>query len=313
MKSSSMLDRITTIILLLICLALSAVILVRFTHSTSESAMAPLDMAGRTNETSVVNVAVQEVKRTTFERTTTLGGELISERDAVSITSTLSGKVTEVFVQEGQAVSKGDPIAVIDPSTAGSIYKSTTITSAVDGIIYSVSAYVGQQATNGTLLATIGKIGDLMIETSLSERYLSILHTGLEASFTTAAWPSESHSATVTQIGTQVNTANRTVKVRLSPQIQDSRFKEGMFVSVTLITEKLENVLVIPSDAVTTYLGEPVVYIAEDGVAKRVPVVISVTDDNHSVVASGLIGGEQLITAGSVVEGSRIAVIKEQV
>jgi len=86
-----------------------------------------------------------------------------------------------------------------------------------------------------------------------------------------------------------------------------------MFVSVTLITEKLENVLVIPSDAVTTYLGEPVVYIAEDGVAKRVPVVISVTDDNHSVVASGLIGGEQLITAGSVVEGSRIAVIKEQV
>jgi multidrug efflux pump subunit AcrA (membrane-fusion protein) len=86
-----------------------------------------------------------------------------------------------------------------------------------------------------------------------------------------------------------------------------------MFVSVTLITEKLEDVIVIPSDAITTYLGEPVVYIAEGGTAKRVAVTISVSDDNLSVITSGLSGGEQLITAGSVVEGSRIAVIKEEV
>lgn len=313
MKSLSMLEHITTIVLLLICVVLSTVIILRFTGNSSESAMALGDKMARSNEASIVNVAVQEVKPTTFTRTATLGGELTSERDAVSVNSTLSGKVTEVLVQEGQAVSKGDRLIVIDPSTAGSIYKSTTITSVMDGVVYSVSAYAGQQVANGTTLATIGKTGDLVIGTALSERYLSSLHTGLEATFTTAAWPNENHAALVSQIGTQVNTSNRTVKVTLNPQTQDTRFKEGMFVSVTLITEKLENVLVIPSDAVTTYLGEPVVYIAEEGMAKRVAVTISVSDDNQSVVTSGLFGGEQLITAGSVVEGSRISVIEEQV
>lgn len=310
---SSMLDRITTIILLLICLVLSVVIIARFTGGSSESGMNQPGMQARSNESSVVNVAVQEVNRTTFSRTTTLGGELTSERDAVSITSTLSGKVTEVFVTEGQTVSKGDPIAVIDPSTAGSTYKSTTVTSVMDGTVYQVSAYVGQQATNGTVLATVGKTGELVIETALSERYLATLHTGLEASFTTAAWPNEIQRAVVTHIGSQVQASNRTVKVILSPSVQDDRFKEGMFVSVTLITEKLEDVIVIPSDAITTYLGEPVVYIAEGGTAKRVAVTISVSDDNLSVITSGLSGGEQLITAGSVVEGSRIAVIKEEI
>ena len=276
---SSMLDRITTIILLLICLVLSVVIIARFTGGSSESGMNQPGMQARSNESSVVNVAVQEVNRTTFSRTTTLGGELTSEREAVSITSPLAGKVMEVFVKEGQSISKGDPIAVIDPS----------------------------------VLATIGRTGDLLIETTLSERYLSTLHTGLEASFTTAAWPNEIQRAVVTHIGSQVQASNRTVKVILSPSVQDDRFKEGMFVSVTLITEKLEDVIVIPSDAITTYLGEPVVYIAEGGTAKRVAVTISVSDDNLSVITSGLSGGEQLITAGSVVEGSRIAVIKEEV
>lgn len=313
MKSLSMLERITTIILLLICVVLSAVIILRFTGNPSESATNFGGMMARSSEASVVNVAVQEVTHSTFTRTTTLGGELTSERDAVSVNSTLSGKVTEVLVKEGQAIAKGDPLLVIDPSTAGSIYKSTTITSVMDGVVYSVSAYVGQQVANGTTLATIGKTGDLVIETALSERYLSSLHTGLEATFTTAAWPNENHAALVSQIGTQVKASNRTVKVILTPQTQDARFKEGMFVSVTLITEKLENVLVIPSDAVTTYLGEPVVYVAEEGMAKRVAVTISVSDDNQSVVTSGLFGGEQLITAGSVVEGSRISVIEEQV
>ncbi len=310
---SSIVDRITTIILLLICLVLSTVIIVRFTANATESSMNPQDMQKAVQKTSIVNVAVQEVKPTTFVRTTTVGGELVSERDAVAITSTLSGKVTQVFVTEGQTVSKGDPIAVIDPSTAGSSYKSTTITSMVDGVVYSVSSYAGQQATSQTVLATIGQTGALVIETALSERYLATLHTGLEASYTTAAWPDEIQTAVVTHIGSQVQASNRTVKVILSPSVRADRFKEGMFVSVTLITEKLEDVIAIPSDAITTYLGEPVVYVAEEGTAKRVAVTISVSDDNLSVITSGLLGGEQLITAGSVVEGSHITIIKEQV
>ncbi len=199
-----MLDRITTIILLLICLALSAVILVRFTHSSSESAMAPLDMAGRTNETSVVNVAVQEVKRTTFERTTTLGGELISERDAVSITSTLSGKVTEVFVQEGQAVSKGDPIAVIDPSTAAASTRAPPSPARwMESSIRYLRMSDSRQPT-GHCLPPSAKSGPDDRDVAFGAIFVHIAYC-LEASFTTAAWPSESHSATVTQIGDASN------------------------------------------------------------------------------------------------------------
>lgn len=304
-------EKIVTIVLLLICLGLAGIIGLHYlSGSTSRSSTMQ-----RPNQTSAgdttVNVSVASVKRATFRRTTTLGAELASSRQEVSIHSTIAGSVTQISVQAGQTVQAGDALFTVDPSTAGSKYKSTTVTSPLSGTVYALDGYVGQHVNTSDTLLSLGMTGKLEIKANISERFLSTLQVGMKAAFTTAAWPDEEFSATVQSIGSQVNTTNRTVEVMLSIDTSDSRLKEGMFVKLNLITEQQDDVLLIPTDAITTYLGEPVVYIAVDGKAKRVAITTTSSDDNQSVVSEGLVGGEQLITAGSVVDGSSVKIIGE--
>ena len=66
----------------------------------------------------------------------------------------------------------------------------------------------------------------------------------------------------------------------------------------------------IPSTALATYLGENVVYVVDGEHAKRVPVTRCSHNDTETVITSGLEAGNQVITAGSVTDGSRISVVK---
>lgn len=306
-------EKIVTIVLLLICLGLAGIIGLHYlSGSTSRSSTMQRPSQTSAGNTTV-NVSVASVKRATFTRTTTLGAELASSRQEVAIHSTIAGSVTQISVQAGQTVLAGDALFTVDPSTAGSKYKSTTVTSPLSGTVYTLDAYVGQHVNTSDTLLSLGMTGKLEIKANISERFLSTLQVGMKAAFTTAAWPDEEFSATVQSIGSQVNTTNRTVEVVLSIDTSDSRLKEGMFVKLNLITEQQDDVLLIPTDAITTYLGEPVVYIAVDGKAKRVAITTTSSDDNQSVVSEGLVGGEQLITAGSVVDGTSVKIIGEGV
>lgn len=313
MENKSIFDRIITLILLILCLSLATIIAIRFTSqdSTPVGNMPPnLGMQKTQNQ---INVSTVQVERGTFTKTTTLGAELTGSMDTVQVNSSVTGKVVSLPIKVGDPIHAGDTIAIVDPSTAGSTYKSTTITSALSGTVSEVHTYVGERVSQGQALISIEGGGELLIKAQISERFLSSLQLGLDATFTTSAWPDEPFEATLTSISASVNPTNRTVEVTLRPNTVDSRLKEGMFVSLSLVTEQQEQVLAIPSEAITTYLGENVVYVVEDGVAHRRAIVTGSSDDNTSVILEGLEGGEQLVIAGAVTEGSLVNIIKESV
>ena len=302
-------DRIITLILVALCIGLAITIAYKTLNDeqNDQGFMPPPNETAST----VINVSVESVEPTTFIKTTTMGAELKSSMEDITLTSTIAGKLTALYIQKGDVITSGDIIATVDPSNAGNIYKPSNIISEVSGTVYSVDTYVGAQINTSTSLATLGKAGELEVVANISERYLSTLQKGMKATFSTAAWSDESMSASVKSISPSVNSTNRTIEVTLSIDEKDDRLKEGMFVRLSLITEQIPNSLVIPSDAISTYLGEPVVYIVQEGKAKRVAITTSSSDDNKSVVTSGLVGGEQIIVAGSVVDGTSVKVIEE--
>lgn len=312
MEKSILFDRIVTTVLVLICIALAVVVVLRYLPRSDQSIAIPA-MVASSNGSSKVRVSTSPAEIGTFIRTTSMGAELKSSLDTISLSSTVSGKVTSLKVVTGQQVQAGDVIATVDPSTAGSVYKSSNIVSALSGTIYSVDTYVGAQITTNTSLATLGQGGDLEVVAQISDRFLSTLKAGMKATFTTSAWGEETFGATVKSISPNVNATNRTVEVTLSLNAPDARLKEGMYVKLSLATEEIPNAIIIPTDAITTYLGEPVVYVVEDGKAKRVPITTSSSDDNRSVITSGLVGIEEIITVGTVVDGTVVNVIKESV
>ncbi len=66
------------------------------------------------------------------------------------ITAPMPGKMTKVFVKEGQNVKKGDPLIVME-----AMKMEYTLKSDIDSIVEKVSAEVGQQVSLGHLLVQL--------------------------------------------------------------------------------------------------------------------------------------------------------------
>lgn len=306
-KPHSFLNTLTTLVLLGICVFLAYLI------GKSVLEKAPQSQRSQQNAPSTTaSVIAYTVEPGDFVRTSSFGAEIEGSMDSHKLYSTdVSGTITALYLEKGQSIKAGDTIAIIDPSSAGEIYKPSEVKASIGGTIYSVDSYVGEKVSTSTALATVGDSGDLQVVAKVSERYLSTLKVGMSATFTTSAWPDEPFKATVSSISPTVDTTSRTVEVTLKIDEKDVRLKEGMYVSLTLTVEEQDDVLMVPTTAIGSYLGEPVLFVVQDGKAKRVSVTPGSANDTSTIIESGLQAGDQVITAGSVTDGVAVSVVQQ--
>ncbi|MFA6690147.1 MAG: efflux RND transporter periplasmic adaptor subunit [Sphaerochaetaceae bacterium] len=310
-KKTSVASKIVTIVLLAICVYLAAVIGMHYASQKQASSQAQA-MGTRSSGTNTINVSVKTLATDTFTRTTTLGADLSSSMDTVDLySSDVAGKITALDISVGQVIKAGDTIATVDPSSAGEQYKPSDVKASIGGTIYSVDSYVGQTISTSTALGTVGSAGELEVIAYMNERFLSTVKPGMQATFTTMAWPNEPFDATIKTISPKIDASNRTFKVTLFIDKPDQRLKEGMYVKLKLIVEEVDDAIIVPTKAISTYLGNNVVYVVDGNAAKRVQVSLGSANDSETVITGGLSTGDQLIVAGSVTDGSPVAIVEE--
>ena len=302
-QKKSAMDRITTIVLLLICVAL-AIYFIFGSVGSRQHALPP-----SAAESSSINVQVSSAELGRFESYTRLNGEIGSYNSAVSILPDTSGTVTSILVKRGSTVKKGDVIAYIDPSRPGQSYQENPVTSPIDGEITSVPVSVGETVSASTAIAVVSGEKSLYIETSLPERYVGNMSVGMPALVHSVAFPDKTFNADVSYISPSIDTSTRTAAVELELTGDSSGLMEGMYVSVDLVTEAHDNVVMIPSSAVSQFGGETVVYVAEDGKASMRQIVTGSDNGTMVIAESGIEAGDLLITAGTVADGSAINVL----
>ena len=106
-----------------------------------------------------------------------------------------------------------------------------------------------------------------------------------------------------------MNTSNRTSDIELEIKSGAEKLKEGMFVTLDLVTEEQEDVITVPSNALTEVLDGSIVYKVVDGKAVRTPVTTGSSNDTRTVITSGINPGDMIITAGTVSDGSSVNVL----
>lgn len=301
---SSAFDRITTIILLLICVALAAYVIFG-SVGTREVAAAEEVIDNR------INVRAEAVAPDTFRNYTRLNGEIGSDTRDVAIVPDTAGNVVSILVSRGDEVKAGDVIAYIDPSRPGQSFKENPVTSPVDGIITSIPVSIGEQVSSASSIATVsGDNKTLYIEASLPERYIGTAEVGMAADFTSVAYPGETFTAELSYIAPYVKTTNRTSDIELQITSGSEKLKEGMYVTVDLVTEEIQNAISIPSSAVTETIDGSIVYVVENGTASLRNVTTGSRNESETVITSGLSAGDVVITAGTVADGSSVNVLE---
>ena len=192
-----------------------------------------------------------------------LSGDIISG-STVDVFSDVAGRVTRVYVDIGNRVNRGSPIAAVDPSKPGMNYIPGVASAPIAGIVVSLPVQIGATVSQVVPLARISGTNALEIRLYVAERFISKVAMNQHCEITLDAWPGEIFQGTIFEISPVVDPASRTMEIKLNVTNQGDKLKEGMFAKVKLITEQKENIVKIPASALIQRFGENYVFVVEE-------------------------------------------------
>lgn len=243
---------------------------------------------------------------------TKIQGDVVANSE-IKIYPKMEGKILERKVAIGDRVEVGDTIAFVDPSEIGKKYMPNPVESTVSGTVLSIPVHEGDTVTTTTVVATVGDISQVKIETYVPEIYISSLKIGANAEITFDAIPGTVFAAKISEINPVVDSESRTIKINLRLNRADSRVLAGMSASVKLVVEHRDGVILAPRDAVTEAGdgGSYVFVIKDDNTVERRTVTLGMEAESYFEIKKGLSVGEKVVTDGknSVTEGSSVSIV----
>lgn len=112
------------------------------------------------------------------------------------------------------------------------------------------------------------------------------------------------------------------MQIKLNLDSTDPRIKVGMYSKVRLITDKRENAMAIPFDAIVTRDGETFVFVVKrtgnensstgfPGIVSKQNVTLGIHVDDKVEILSGLKAGDEIVVRGQSVlaEGSPVNIV----
>ena len=216
------------------------------------------------------------------------------------VTSPLEGRLTTLKFDLNDRVKAGDEVGLVEtPELLG---KPLTLKAPIDGVIIERKATAGEVVDKTKEIYTISDPTQLWAIAEVKERDIGAVKLGQDASFTVLAYPQEKFHGKVVLIGNQVESGSRTLEVRIAVDNRDGRLKAGMFADIEIVTTVLDNVLLIPDDALQTDGGNQIVFVALDGnrIEKRV-VKLGLEQQGQVQVLEGLKAGDKVVAQGSFI------------
>jgi multidrug efflux pump subunit AcrA (membrane-fusion protein) len=263
------------------------------------AAQGPQNGAGNGRAATVVRVT--PVAPGTIENSVVINGDVLA-RNQVSIFPTVAGKLVETRAGVGDRVSRGDIVAMVDPSRPGEVYSRSPVISTIAGTVLQAPFSIGDTLSAQSAVFVVGDLSELRVETFVPERFVSTVRQGLGAQVVFEGIPGETFYAEVDEVSPVLDPASRTMRIRLrfaGGTGADPRIKAGMFATITLVTNTRADVPVIPRSSVINTYGSWIVFIVdENSVARRREVETGIENEELFEIVSGVEIGDRVVSAG---------------
>ncbi|WP_245444947.1 efflux RND transporter periplasmic adaptor subunit [Pseudaminobacter soli (ex Li et al. 2025)] len=217
-------------------------------------------------------------------------------------------------VAADEAIIAGDK-AMIDATKLNVEYAS--IRSPIDGITGIRQIDLGNlvQANSGTLVV-VTQIKPIYVVFTIPETDIPRVRSAMsKGKLTVLAYdPADQKQiaqGTLELVDNQVDQASGTVKLKARFPNKDEALWPGQFVNAHLVVETVENGITVSSAAVQTGPKGTFVYVVKpDDTVEVRPVTVTQTEDNVSLIGSGLTEGEQVVTVGQsrLTPGAAVAI-----
>ena len=156
----------------------------------------------------------------------------------------------------------------------------------------------GQQVDPGQMIAQIAPLNVLIADIDLVGEDIAAVRPGMEAHARYHAWPDREFKGWVLRLAPTIDQKTRAVRAEVEIENSDGLLRPGMFVEVTLIGERREQVPVIPRRALTERGGKRVVFVLRGQRVAQQEVTLGLGDDVQVEARAGVQPGDRVVVRG---------------
>ena len=291
------------------------------------------EKAEETEKEKVETVSVSELKKTEIMRFLTLSS-VLQPYEKVAVAPALQGRITNLYVEVGDKVQKGQMLAKMDETQylstklnyentktdfnrikilndSNNIAKHTYLRAPFNGVI-SARNYEPGELFSGQAIYELVQTNTLKAIVQVPETYVPFIKTGMKINVKTDTYKGEVFPATVEIVYPTIDSKSHTFSVQLKIANGNQKLRPGMYVGTTLEMGN-ELAMIAPYNAVQKLQGsdERFVFLADGNKAKRVVVKLGQRfDDNVEIIADEITEGKKLIVQGvaKLHDGTAIAI-----
>ncbi len=173
----------------------------------------------------------------------------------------------------------------------------TEIRAPFSGIIGLKNVSEGSFVTNSMIIASLQNINPIKIDFSIPERYSSMVNVGDEINFTITG-SDKQFIGKVYAIEPKIDPVTRTLKLRALCSNTGREILPGSFANIQLVLKKIEDAILIPSEALIPDIKGQKVFIYRNGKAVPQQVGTGIRTDINVQLTSGVAEGDTIITSG---------------
>ena len=185
------------------------------------------------------------------------------------------------------------------------------IVAGFDGVVTECEAVAGGPVMEGTRLLTLESSGNLKISFQASQYDALKLALGQKADVEIAGkvYPGEVSKIDRMAVKGEANTPLVGVEIHLLET--DDSIILGLEAKLTIYTSRAEGALLVPVEAVNADRDGDFLYVAEDGIVTRRPVICGISSDTYTEVLEGITEEDQIILGSytGLTEGMSVTVV----
>jgi membrane fusion protein (multidrug efflux system) len=173
----------------------------------------------------------------------------------------------------------------------------TEIRAPFNGTIGLRNVSEGSIVTPSTRIAAIQQINPVKIDFAVPEKYADVISKNDMIHFTVSENP-EQFTAKVYAVEPKIDPSTRTLQLRALAENSKGKLFPGAFAKIQLPLKKIDNAIMIPTEAIIPVLKGKCVYICKNGKAMQVPVETGIRTDSLIQIINGLHANDSVITTG---------------
>jgi HlyD family secretion protein len=172
------------------------------------------------------------------------------------------------------------------------------ITAPFSGTITSVQVKPGDEVSAATPAFGLADLSRMLVDVQVSEVDIDQIQLNQEATVTFDAILGKEYHGVISEVDLVGAPDQGVVSFKVTIELTDAddAVRQGLTAAVNVVTNKLEDVLLVPNRAVRVVNGRRVVYVLRNGQPEAVQVELGVSSDVDSQVVSGdLKAGDQIV------------------